>query len=313
MNRNNHTIPDRLSFKDFMSAFRAQYEYGLPKLRNQFTFTEQIVHKNNKNMHGIIVREHGKNIAPVFYYEDLYDSYCEGASLDDCINEIVSFVTSNKIPDDSFRQRLTTWEEVKNLLILKLINFKRNMKMLSHTPHMVFGDMALVIQVYMDDDILGKGAITVDSELMNIWDQDQQTIFNQAMINMKQYRIQILDLLDYADTKHPVDPETPRIYVYSYDTPFPGASAMIRIDKLLEFAETKDADFYIMPVSVHEVLLLEYRNDISHEFLYSMLSSINSDQGLADNLMSDAVYLLQRDTQKLVNIEDGKEVMLFAT
>lgn len=311
MNRNNQTMPERLSFQDFMSAFRAQYEYGVPKLRNRFTISEQMVHKNNKNLHGIIVREHGKSIAPVFYYEDLYDSYCEGASLDECMNEVVSFVTTSRIPDDSFRQRLTTWDEVKDLLILKLVNIKRNGNMLSHTPHMIFGDMALVMQVYMDDDVLGRGAITVDRELMDIWQQSQKVAFDHAMDNMKRYRIQTLDLLDYADSKHPVDPETPRIYVYAYDSPFPGASAIIRLDKMLEFAEEKNMDFYILPVSVHEVLMIEYRNDISHEFLYSMLSSINSDQDLADNMMSESVYLLHRDSKKIVNISDNKEILLF--
>ena len=31
--------PEKLSFPDFMAAFRAQYEYGIPKLRKDFSFT----------------------------------------------------------------------------------------------------------------------------------------------------------------------------------------------------------------------------------------------------------------------------------
>lgn len=313
MNKKNKTMPEKLSFQDFMSAFRAHYEYGMPKLKNRFTFAEQMVHKNNRNLHGIIVREHGKSIAPVFYYEDLYASYCEGVTLEDCVEEVIGFVMSNKIPGDSFRQRLTNWEMVKSMLILKLINRKRNFEMLDHTPHMIFGDMALIMQIYMDDDVLGKGAITVDEELIGLWDQKSEIVFDQAMDNMKRYRIQTLDLLDFSDDRNKVDPDTPKIFVYSYDTPFPGSSALIRIDQMIEFANKKEMDFYVLPVSIHEVLLVEWKEDISHEFLYGMLKSINTDQGLADNMMSEDVFLLQRKENMLVNISDGKEIVLFAT
>ena len=51
--------PEILSFPDFMAAFRAQYEYGIPKLRKDFSFTEQMVHKHNRDLHGIIVRQTG--------------------------------------------------------------------------------------------------------------------------------------------------------------------------------------------------------------------------------------------------------------
>lgn len=312
MSRKKSAMPEKLSFDDFMSAVRAQYQYGLPKLKNRFSFSEQIVHKNNRNLHGIIVREHGKNIAPVFYYEDLYDSYCKGATVEACLEQIVSFVTGNKIPGDSFRQRLTTWEVVKDLLILKLVNIKRNHSMLDHTPYMHFGDMGLIIQVYMDDNILGKGAITVDRDLVELWKKDEKEVFQQAMDNMKKYRVQTLDLLNCAADPKKVDPETPRIYVYSYDSPFPGASAIVRFDKLMEFARKKEMDFYLLPVSIHEVLLIEYRDDISHDFLYGMLKSINSDQGLAENMMSEDVYLLNRSNTNLINIADGKEIVLTA-
>ena len=64
MRTDNITMPEKLTFTDFMKAFRAQYMYGTPDLKN-FLITEQQIHKNNKNLHGIIIRSPGKRIAPV--------------------------------------------------------------------------------------------------------------------------------------------------------------------------------------------------------------------------------------------------------
>ena len=62
----------KLNFKEFMEAFRAQYKYGASQSLKKYTITEQVIHKNNRNLHGIIVRAPGNRIAPVFYDEDFY-------------------------------------------------------------------------------------------------------------------------------------------------------------------------------------------------------------------------------------------------
>ena len=73
------TAPGRLSFNEFMEAFRAQYKYGASQPLKKYSITEQIIHKNNRNLHGIIVRAPGNRIAPVFYYsrhQSSADNFC---------------------------------------------------------------------------------------------------------------------------------------------------------------------------------------------------------------------------------------------
>ncbi|MCR5273824.1 MAG: hypothetical protein K6E26_00530 [Clostridiales bacterium] len=77
MRTDSKTLPEKLVFKDFIKAFRAQYMYGMPDLKN-YMITEQVIHKNNRDLHGIIIRSPGKRIAPVFYYEDFIKSTSMG-------------------------------------------------------------------------------------------------------------------------------------------------------------------------------------------------------------------------------------------
>ena len=62
-----------------LEAFRAQYKYGASQPLKKYSITEQIIHKNNRNLHGIIVRAPGNRIAPVFYYsrhQSSADNFC---------------------------------------------------------------------------------------------------------------------------------------------------------------------------------------------------------------------------------------------
>ena len=310
MKTNNKITPEKLSFNEFVEAFRAQCKYGYPQFNSIYKISEQIVRKNNRKLHGMIIRVRESRIAPVFYYEDFYKSYKNGMTIDECICQILQFLDGKRMPGDEFGENLTVWEKNKDYLVLKMINYKKNREMLRNKPYCRFGDMAVIVQIYLDDPKLGKGAITVDEDLLALWDVSSEALFENANANMLKYQVKMIDLLDYASEKKEVDPDTPRIYVVSYDAPFNGASAMLRMDTLLSFAQKKSKDFFVMPVSVYEFLLIEYRNDISNEFLFDMLNSINSERGMTENMLSEEVFVLNRENHCLHNLSDGKELKL---
>ncbi|MBO4928663.1 MAG: hypothetical protein J5379_10515 [Clostridiales bacterium] len=307
MNTENRIVTEKLSFTDFMSAFRAQYKYGWPQLKRNFHITEQIIHKNNRNLHGIIVRSAGTRVAPVFYYEDFYEAYLKGTAIEECIGKIVQFVTGQDFGNCEIYESLSDYEKISQYLILKVINFKKNKSMLKTMPHRLFGDMAVIVQVYLDDPSIGRGAVNVDETLVSLWATDAETVFSKAEENMKKYRIKSIDLMDLVGNEN-YDNDSPRIYVISYDAPFHGASAILRTDYLQDFTKSKQKDFFLLPVSIHEFLLIEKKEDIREEMMKEMLHSINIDKNLNDNMLSDEVYSIERGHEKPICLSSGKEL-----
>lgn len=304
--------PEMLSFKDFMAAFRAHYRYGYPQFYGKYSVTEQKVRKNNRELHGLIVRTPGNRVAPVFYYEDFYQAYKKGSSIDECIRTIINFVENKNLPDNEFGERLTSWEKNKDRLVVKMINLNKNRLMLMHTPFQSFGDMAVIVQIYMIDPNLGEGAITVDDDLMAIWSVTSDELFRVAMSNMNHYPVKIEDLMELASEEEDTDKIAPRIFLCTYDASFHGASAILQTDTLLEFARRKEMDFYVMPVSTHEILLVEQCEGVSGEVLYEMLRSINSDDRISDSMISEEVYSLRRGQDCLHYLSNDEELKLAA-
>ncbi len=309
MRTDSKTLPEKLVFKDFIKAFRAQYMYGMPDLKN-YMITEQVIHKNNRDLHGIIIRSPGKRIAPVFYYEDFYKEYLNGESIDDCIRRMGEFVAGITLPDECFGEVFSCWEKVKDKLVVKLINLKKNHDQLISVPHMVLGDMAVVVQIYLDDPSLGKGSVMVDKSLLDIWQIERSELFDVAFENMDEYGIRSLNLLDFDPDKSDREKDAPDIFVISYDAPFPGASAMLRTDYLVAFARKKESDYYILPVSVHEVLLIQKKTGIGDDMLINMLHAINHDKNISDNMLSEEVFYLDHEEGKIQYLLGGKELQL---
>ena len=54
-------------------------------------------------------------------------------------------------------------------------------------------------------------------------------------------------------------------------------------------------DFYILPSSVHEVLLLSKESGARRSDLNRMIQDINASQVAEEEILSDHVYILDRD------------------
>ena len=313
MKTETNTRPEILSFEDFMIAFRYNLNLNFPELKKQYSFEEQMITKYDRELHGIVLRDSNNKIAPVFYYEDLYESYRKGASIQECIGQIVDYLHRHKLPDENVHRKLVNYGEAKKLLIVKLLNYRNNRKFLKVVPYKRFGDMAIVAQVYFSNENYGSGAVTVDKELAKVWDVGIEEIFEQAFRNMNGYELKINNLLDFANEnakeKYKAGPET---YVLTYNTTFNGAVAILRTEELLKFAEEKQSDFFVLPVSIGEMLLIEYKDDISYDFLSDMLYMINKDHPDKSNVLSEQVFLLERNKRELTYLKDGQKMYIYS-
>ena len=75
---------------------------------------------------------------------------------------------------------------------------------------------------------------------------------------------------------------------------------IVRLAALLhDFARRIGSDFYILPSSVHEVLLIPADNQISMSTLSSMVRDVNSSQLAREEILSDHVYYYSLETDQI--------------
>ena len=86
------------------------------------------------------------------------------------------------------------------------------------------------------------------------------------------------------------------MYIFSTKNRIHGARAMLRVDMLKTFANEKGCNLFILPSSVHEVLLICDEKGICAAGLKEIVMSINGDSEVieAEEVLSDSVYYYDR-------------------
>ena len=89
------------------------------------------------------------------------------------------------------------------------------------------------------------------------------------------------------------------LYVLSNHQRFFGASCILYKDKLNEFAQLKNSDLYILPSSIHEVIIIPKTMSPDYSSLCRMVKEINDTEVDACDRLSDCVYRFSLETGKL--------------
>ena len=276
----------------------------------------EVVKNNGMVLQGLTIKSESSNIAPTIYVNDFYNRYMDGLSVDEVISRIVAIFVDHRVPENISVDFFTDFEQVKDRLAMKVINAEKNVELLAACPHFIMGDLAAIFQVQVDSNEFGNAVITVKNEHSNMWGVDAQTLMNLARENMEEkqpVRIQSMlevlrDMMGGDMPDEMLSGPEPAMYVMSNESKVNGAAAMVFTDKLQEFAELHETNFFILPSSIHETLLVPDNGEMDVEQLTNMVREVNDTQVAPDEILSYTVYYYDRDAQALMFAEN-KEVI----
>ena len=87
-----------------------------------------------------------------------------------------------------------------------------------------------------------------------------------------------------------VDPEDEMMFVASNPNKLNGAAVLTYPGFLEQAAEQLGGDFYVLPSSIHEIILLPERGDMCPRELENMVQEVNATQVAPEDKLSDNVY-----------------------
>ena len=91
------------------------------------------------------------------------------------------------------------------------------------------------------------------------------------------------------------------MYVLTNESKLNGAACILYENVLYDFAQKLGADLYILPSSVHEVILLPKLSMFEKDELVNMVKEVNTEGVAADEVLSDHVYEYNR-TERLITM-----------
>lgn len=265
-----------------------------------------ILKNNHSPMDSITIRMEGENAAPAIYTETFYRQYKDGMSMEEVVSQVLSYHYEHKISGHFDVSLYLDFEKIKSGIVCRIVNYERNREMLKNVPHRRFLDLAVIYYHKMDDPVFGNASVLLRSSHLEMWNISEKELHKIALENTRDQGVSVLEigtLVEELEEELPKERELmyPMFVMTNPERCF-GAVNMIFYDILEQIAERTGGNFYLLPSSVHECMVVPEDDDFSldPQNMKQMVMEINQAIVIDEEILSDSVYYYMRDRKLLV-------------
>ena len=293
-----------MEYREFLENVRKEVE---SRYDSNVSVTLNHVMKNNgTELDGITIMEKDKNIAPTIYINSFYDRYREGVSLKAVVSEIIRIYNQNKNSININADYFENYENVRKTIVYKLVNYQKNKKLLEDVPYKRVLDLAVVFYCLIEQRKGVSATALIHNEHLRIWNVTEDEIYNDALKNtpvlLAGSIVPMSKILSEIAGTAPVDNDEKVceytgediLYVLTNSSRVNGAACILYDNLLKKFATVVHSDLYILPSSVHEVIIVPKKNAFDKSELADMVREVNEQGVSQDEILSDNVYEYNR-------------------
>lgn len=273
-------------------------------------YVREATKNNGKERKGVVFCEPGVNVSPTIYLEEYYERYQQGCSLEQVADQIMSLYSHVRMQHSWEGEFVTKYVNVRPRLIYQLISRERNRELLLQVPHFPCLDLAIVFHVLVDmkeEDRIAT--MLVRNEHLKWWRVTREEIYREACANTQKLlpeRFTTLYALlagsgEGADAleKEPGEEPGCSMYVLSNCIRNFGAAAVLYRNVLKNIGKYLEEDFYVLPSSVHEVIIVPDSSAPSWQETAAIVKEINETQVREEEVLSDVPYHYRREEDRL--------------
>lgn len=200
------------------------------------------------------------------------------------------------------------YDSIKDLLEVNAISEKYNRDVLAGTKYRVLGDIAIVYFINADNRDLGEvmKAIPVLNAI-SIKQIENDALLNSMTRNPAVIKSMDSEIESIIGTQIPKDEATSMMYIASVPSKKFGACVLAYPGFFEQAAATVGGSYYVIPSSVHELILVKDSGDLCDDGINELkneIELINRTVHAREDILSDNLYHYDAESQKFEVVED---------
>ena len=262
---------------------------------------ERIPKNNGVYMEGIVFSRKGENTSPVIYVEEYYQYWKKGVSMEQLVEKIIwsysHFKPVARMTDDFFKD----YNRLKSRIFYKIINYEKNRELLKKIPHRRILDLAMVFY-YQVDEVDPPATILIQNTHLSMWDITQKELEENAVkytclcLPAEFLTMSQLAGLEEEYMDEILEEESCPMYILTNKERRYGAGTIFYPGILEQAQKLLGDNFYILPSSIHECILVPEEGSYDQDGLTEMVTEINAQHVDVREVLSDqAYYYLKKD------------------
>lgn len=308
-----------INYETFREIVQQRIQEFMPEeLENlELRFFER--RKVNELLDAVCFENPNENIvvSPTIYINDMYERYKEIEDVDYVMKDTMEKLKAafhhgmnleNVLEKNGFEQNI----------VFQLINTEQNREFLKDHPHRDFHDLSIIYRWVVENDKAGIASFIVQNDMAEEMGVKEEQLYEMAYENTKKLfpptvrtmREVIAELMFGSDAPEDMvemmfedEPAEEKMYVMTNSQKINGAASMIYETELQELASKLGDNLFIMPSSVHELIIVKAGEWNAYE-LAAMVEEINMTQVELRDRLSNQVYCYDKDLGKLLLATD---------
>ena len=288
--------------EEFKNEFVEALKENLSERGNDVDVKVSTVEKMNQSYEAITITPEGSNIGMNMNLEVFAEAYESGVPFNEIVEQVTNKVEAHLADMPTFDvQSLTDYEQMKDKLAMEVVAADRNADLLAKVPHQEMEDMAVVYRFVMESDENGRASILVSNDLLDKMGVTPEQLHADALENAPELRPAVIKgmsevMMDMmgkdAHEMFGIEefPQDEMMYVATVPDKISGAGVIAYQEFMDQAAEKLGGDFYILPSSIHEVLLVKDDGAVNFNDLKSMVEDVNATQVAPEEKLTDSVY-----------------------
>lgn len=280
------------------------------RLGNEYVLVRQDMDGvNGMKKHSLLVMDKRKDtdIYPCIRMDDYFRRYqLSGCSIRRIADDIAAACQKNYMPDIDISY-FNSWDSIRHHIFGKLIHTEKNRCFLRNVPHREYLDLSLVYYAGMHMGSEREFAvIQIQKKHMEYWGVNEDELYREAMQNMDSdvdfnSMGNVIGQHLGAGNSFLMDRQTKNaMFVLSNKQRINGAAQICNTRVMKEIAGYLAGDFWILPSSVNEVILIPCCwMETDGTELAEIVREVNDTQVLPQEVLSYHVYRYHRQAEEV--------------
>lgn len=262
---------------------------------------------NGRERTGLTISQGETNISPTIYLEEYYQQFKKGNSPEDIVESILDVYHEVNFEHTWQVHSIKDFAEIQSKIVYKVISADKNEEFLKAVPVIYYLDLAIVFYILFEVNDSGTATIPITNELVSLWNTNARDLYDIAKKNspsllpatLKPMRVVIEELLGNECESCILDDDI--MFVLTNQLRNFGAACILYGDILEQINGQLDENYYILPSSIHEVIIIPESQSPGKEQLLEMVAEINETQVDPEEVLSNQVYYYDSNIRAMIN------------
>ncbi len=258
----------------------------------------RILKNNGVELDGFSYYVEGHRERPTVYVNDYYREELTDQELLTIADQILKTLRESRMFSSQNLDQILDFEKLKNRIRYRLISREKNEALLREVPWVPFLDLAAVFYFRIPEEMVEHATALIRNGHMEFWEVTHEELSRTAMENMAEEQVFLEPMESFMECAG-FEPMSSGMYVLSNLQKEYGAAVIMdqRVQRMC--CERLGEDFYIIPSSVHELLLLPESLSTGREDLDCLIQEVNATCVSREEYLSGHAYFYRKAEGKI--------------